>query len=148
MTKQQDMIGFCGYNCRICAARSDDPEVRQKVVDGWRKFFGHTHYTAENVKCAGCRGDGKIADEQCQVRPCAMEKGLNSCVECNDFPCKNVNKLLCTQDGMLYRCCSTTDQITEEEFELCMKQFINVPNLIQGMIEEGKLPGWVRKYYK
>ena len=28
------MIGYCGYNCHLCAARSNDPVVRQKLVDG------------------------------------------------------------------------------------------------------------------
>jgi hypothetical protein len=44
-----DMIGYCGYNCGSCAARSDDPALRQKLVDGWRKIFGHQHYSAQNV---------------------------------------------------------------------------------------------------
>ncbi|MBN1661513.1 MAG: hypothetical protein JXA93_24180 [Anaerolineae bacterium] len=24
-----EVIGYCGYNCHLCAARSDDPAVRQ-----------------------------------------------------------------------------------------------------------------------
>jgi tRNA U38,U39,U40 pseudouridine synthase TruA len=39
-----EMIGYCGYNCHLCAARSDDPAVRQRLVDGWRKLFGHEDY--------------------------------------------------------------------------------------------------------
>ena len=54
------MTGYCGYNCDLCAARSDDPAVRQKLVDGWRKLFGHQMYTAENVRCDGCRSDGRL----------------------------------------------------------------------------------------
>jgi len=46
----EKMIGYCGYNCHVCAARSDDPEVRQKLVDGWRKIYGHEHYTAEMTR--------------------------------------------------------------------------------------------------
>lgn len=70
-----EMIGYCGYNCQLCAARSDDPAVRQKMVDGWRKIFGHQNYTAENVKCDGCPSDGEVADKICKARPCAKEKG-------------------------------------------------------------------------
>ncbi len=36
-----EMIGYCGYNCHLCAARSDDPVGRQELVDRWRKAFGH-----------------------------------------------------------------------------------------------------------
>ena len=51
---KEEMIGYCGYSCHLCSARSDDPAVRQKLVDGWRRIFGHQQYTAENVKCDGC----------------------------------------------------------------------------------------------
>ena len=52
MTKKRDKsIGYCGYNCHLCAARSEDIEVRQKMVDAWRKYLGHKNYTAENVYC-------------------------------------------------------------------------------------------------
>ena len=27
----KEMIGYCGYNCHLCAARSDDPALRQKL---------------------------------------------------------------------------------------------------------------------
>ena len=83
----EKMIGYCGYNCYMCAARSDDPDVRQKMVDGWYKFFGHQNYTAENVKCDGCRSDGKVADQVCKARPCAKEKGVKNCAYCDAFPC-------------------------------------------------------------
>lgn len=51
----KEMIGYCGYNCHLCAACSDDKELRQKMVDGWRKIFGLEMYTAENVCCDGCK---------------------------------------------------------------------------------------------
>ncbi|MBU0494958.1 MAG: DUF3795 domain-containing protein [Chloroflexi bacterium] len=53
-----EMIDYCGYNCHLCVARSDDPALRQQLVDGWRKFFGYENYTAENVRCDGCRCEG------------------------------------------------------------------------------------------
>lgn len=96
MVKSEDrMIGYCGYNCHLCAARSDDINVRRKLVDAWRKYLGHQHYTAENVACEGCKSEGdKIADKQCEARPCAREKGLESCAQCDEFPCKKMSKLM------------------------------------------------------
>jgi len=86
----EKMVGYCGYNCHLCAARSDDPEVRQKLVDGWRKIYGHEHYTVENVHCVGCRAEGHHADLECKARPCAVERGVDSCAACDDFPCDNI----------------------------------------------------------
>jgi len=141
--QKEAMIGYCGYNCHLCAARSDDPAVRQSLVDGWRKIFGHEHYTAENVLCAGCRSDGPIADQQCQARPCAMEKGLESCADCDEFPCKKLGPLMASRDGMMIFCQPATASITEEEYDLCMRQFDSMPNLVRRMVETGKLPIWV-----
>jgi len=138
-------LGYCGYRCDLCAARSDDPETRQKLVAGWRKIFGHEHYTAENVKCDGCRSDGKIADHECQARPCAREKGLESCAFCNEFPCKNLGHLLASRDGMLVFCHRRLADLTEEEYNLCMRQFDSMPELAKLLVKAGKLPGWVEK---
>jgi len=145
MTQTEDkMIGYCGYNCYLCAARSDDINLRQKMVDTWRKYLGHENYTAENVACEGCKSKGdKIADKICKARPCARKKGLDSCAQCDDFPCNNVKHLLSNSIGMLtYRVPQFKD-ITEEEYNLCVQQWNSMPNLIKILVNEGKLPSFI-----
>ena len=137
------MIGYCGYNCHLCAARSDDPAVRQKLVDGWRKFFGHENYTVENVKCDGCLSDGRVADQVCKARPCAQEKGIESCAYCDEFPCDKMKHLMASRDGMLIWCYPRTADVTEKEYNLCMRQFDSMPNLVRMLASSGKLPEWV-----
>jgi len=136
------MIGYCGYNCHLCAARSDDPAERQKLVDGWRKIFGHEHYTAENVRCDGCRADGRLADKQCQARPCAIERGLESCALCDDFVCDKVGHLLASREGMLVYIHGRMADVSAEEYQRCARQFESMPNLIRIMVDAGKLPPW------
>ncbi|MCP4536148.1 MAG: DUF3795 domain-containing protein [Chloroflexi bacterium] len=145
MTK---MIGYCGYNCHSCAARSDDPAVRQKLVDGWRKIFGHENYTAENVKCDGCPSDGKTADQSCQARPCVRQKGIRGCPYCDEFPCNKMKPLMGSRDGMLIWSYPRTALVTEEEYNLCMKQFDSMPNLLEMLVDAGKLPEWVANHSK
>jgi Zn-finger protein len=137
------MIGYCGYHCHLCAARSDDPAVRQKLVDGWRKIFGHQNYTAENVRCDGCPSDGKVADQQCQARPCAKQKGVESCAWCDEFPCEKMRHLMATREGMLIWSHRAASSIAEEEYNLCMRQFDSMPNLLRALVSAGKLPEWV-----
>jgi hypothetical protein len=138
-----EMIGYCGYNCHLCAARSDDPAVRQRLVEGWRKIFGHEHYTAENVKCTGCPSDGRVADQQCQARPCAKQKGVESCAYCDEFPCDKMKHLMASRDGMLIWCCPSMSSATEGEYDLCVRQFESMPNLVKALASAGKLPSWV-----
>jgi hypothetical protein len=137
------MIGYCGYSCHLCAARSDDPAVRQKLVDGWRKIFGHQHYTAENVRCDGCLSDGRLADKNCKARPCARERGVENCAQCDEFPCKKMRHLMGVREGMLIWCYPRTSSVTEEEYNLCMRQFNSMPNLLSMLVDAGKMTPWV-----
>ena len=139
----EEMFGYCGYNCGLCAARSDDPEVRQHLVDGWRRIFGHQMYTAENVRCDGCRGNGRIADKQCEARPCAIDRGVESCAHCDDFVCDKVGHLLGSREGMLIFCRPKDGAVTKEEYNLCMQQFNSMQNIVRWLAEAGKLGDWV-----
>jgi hypothetical protein len=142
----EEMIGYCGYNCHLCPARSDDPAVRQKMVDGWRKIFGHENYTAESVRCDGCLSDGRIADKQCKARPCARERGLESCVDCDEFPCDKMRFLMGTLEGLMIWSYPRAASVTEEEYNLCMRQFNSMPNLVRILVDRGKLPSWLEAY--
>jgi hypothetical protein len=121
----KEMLGYCGYRCDLCAARSDDPQIRQKMVDGWRKYFGHTNYTAENVRCDGCKADGRLADKSCLARPCAIERGVETCAHCDDFICDKVKILLCSDEWVREK----YPDISDEDYNLCIRQFINIPRL-------------------
>jgi hypothetical protein len=140
----KEMIGYCGYSCHLCGARSKDPKTRQQLVDGWRKYFGHQNYTAENVQCDGCRSKGRHADQQCTVRPCAEEKGIKSCAVCDEFACAKIRPLLASREGLLCYGLPRIAGLTEDEYNLCMRQFEGLPNLIRIMVETGKAPAWWR----
>ena len=139
----ETMIGYCGYSCHLCAARSEDAAVRQKMVDGWRKIFGHENYTAENVRCDGCRADGRRADKECKAHPCATERGVDSCALCGDFACDKVRHLLGSREGMLVFLRRRMAELTEEEYNLCVRQFESMPNLVRILASAGRLPPWV-----
>ena len=145
MVKSEDkMIGYCGYNCYLCAARSDDINVKRKLVEAWRKYLGHQHYTAENVACEGCKSEGnKIADKQCEARPCAREKCLESCAQCDEFPCNKMSNLMGTTAGLLTVLASKLKDISEEEFNFCIQQWNSMPNLVKKLVEERKLPQFI-----
>jgi hypothetical protein len=106
-------------------------------------------YTAENVACEGCRSKGeKVADKQCKARPCAREKGLESCAQCDEFPCEKVRSLITHPANMLTYNFNRFKDLTEEEYDLCIRQWNSMPNLIQTLVDEGKLPSFVVKKVK
>ena len=128
----------------MCAARSEDIEESQKMVDAWRKYLGHQNYTAENGYCAGCRNEGPHADKECKARPCAMGKDLENCALCDEFPCDKMRPLMSQIQGMFTFGYKNFSQITEADYNLCMRQWNSVPNLFQTLIDAGKLPEWLK----
>ncbi len=138
-----EMIGYCGYSCHLCAARSGDPAVRQQLVDGWRRIFGHQQYTRDNVRCDGCLSDGRLADTACTVRPCAIERKVKNCAYCEDFVCKKVGHLLGSREGMLIFCRPEGEPVSADEYELCMRQFDSMPNVVRMLVDAGRLAAWV-----
>lgn len=136
-------IGFCGYDCSQCAARSENNDTRQKLVEAWHKVFGHENYTAENVFCVGCRKEGHHADSSCEVRPCALEKQVDSCAECAEFPCRKISTLVCDSNSLGMFCHRRIMNVTREEFELASRPFVNSrQNIISALKKAGKLPDW------
>ena len=128
-------LSRCGYRCDLCAARSDDPEVLQKLVDGWRKYFGHQNYTVENVRCDGCLHDGRLADKNCPVRTCVIEKGIKNCAHCIEFPCDRLEKLMCSDEELYER----FGDIPDEDYKLCMRMFVSRPRLMKIWKDLGNL---------
>jgi hypothetical protein len=116
----QEELSRCGYRCDLCAARSDDPEVRRKLVEKWKKYYGHDMYTVENVRCDGCLHDGRLADKSCQARPCAIERELPTCAHCDDFACDKVKHLIGGTKEESFR---RFENLTEEDYNLCMRMF-------------------------
>ena len=84
-------IAYCGLNCEECPAniarQTNDQELREKTAKAW-SAPGFT-VKAEQVNCEGCHSTGEqfFHCNQCGVRNCATEKGVNTCADCGDYPC-------------------------------------------------------------
>jgi len=127
-------LSRCGYRCDLCAARSDNDSVRRKMVAGWRRYFGLTGYTAENARCDGCLHDGRLADKNCPVRPCVIARGIENCAHCDDYPCDMLKKLWCSEEELRNR----FGDIPDDDFNLCMRQFVSKPRLREIRRQLGK----------
>jgi hypothetical protein len=86
----------CGYRCDLCLAYKPNveknPANQQKLSDGWFKYFGF-RIEPENILCDGCMSEHAILiDRTCPVRPCAIEKGLETCADCDEFICEKLKE--------------------------------------------------------
>jgi hypothetical protein len=95
----ETMISRCGLVCTQCpafiATLEDDDAKRAEVAELWSKQF-NMEIKAEDVNCVGCLADGKHSSYCgiCEIRKCAIERGLESCGLCDDYACENLEKVL------------------------------------------------------
>ncbi len=105
----QPILTRCGYRCDLCLAykpnveHAQRPANRQKLSDGWFKYFGFRLPAAE-ICCDGCMSDNpKLIDTGCPVRPCVIEKGLDNCAQCEQYVCDKLKERLVVFDEIKQR---------------------------------------------
>lgn len=84
-------LEYCGYSCpKNCqfleASVKNDVELKRKAYETWemKKRFG-VDFEADKIFCFGCKNPEKpvgLRLQKCDVRQCAIENKLESCIEC------------------------------------------------------------------
>lgn len=96
----EPILTRCGFRCDLCLAYRPnverDPANQQRLSDGWFTYFGF-RIPPEEIVCDGCMSNGadiRLLDTACPVRPCAMEKRLDNCAQCEDYGCERLRQRL------------------------------------------------------
>lgn len=115
--KSWRLVAYCGLNCGECGTykgkffRMLARELKELIkayhhLDWVPKFGGIdfdyeeflkglTYYTKLESGCFNenpCKGGCQVPG--CMIKPCAKEKGVEICFECDEFPCKHFSKFL------------------------------------------------------
>jgi hypothetical protein len=99
------MMSACGVLCSDCAAylaKAKGLEYQQQVAGAWRRIYG-LNEAASNISCGGCVGpDEDIfhTSVRCAARRCCRGKGLNSCSECPEERCEDLEHAQSVWDGV------------------------------------------------
>ncbi|MFW9827868.1 MAG: DUF3795 domain-containing protein [Candidatus Thorarchaeota archaeon] len=88
------LLAPCGLYCGVCAIHIADRDNNSKfkgiLVDVYKPFSK----TIDDIKCKGCLSENQDDIfgycKICPMRDCVNGKGIESCYQCEDFPCKFV----------------------------------------------------------
>jgi hypothetical protein len=90
------IIGACGLVCSNCGAyqatQAGDAEAIARVAAEWTKEYGH-ETKPESVWCDGCMTAGARKCGhwgECDIRACAIERGVENCAGCADYACERI----------------------------------------------------------
>jgi len=98
---EKRMIAVCGLDCGSCDIRRvpTDRGAAERVTAwfkemGWLKEGeGLSDVVRKSPYCKGCRGDRAAHwSADCWILICCVdEKGLESCYQCDNFPCERLS---------------------------------------------------------
>ncbi len=104
------MIAPCGFRCDACLAFVDNAKTHAERVRGsaaWAKYY-QLQVPPQQMQCHGCAG-GKVAglrfpDPACEIRRCVVERHLDSCARCDEYPCETLQARMASCDRVVERC--------------------------------------------
>jgi hypothetical protein len=85
---ERELAAPCGIDCSQCKLYQalSDENLRQLIIQKMKM-------PPEKATCTGCRsieGHCPVIGEQCATYVCAIEKGVDYCCDCADFPCQKL----------------------------------------------------------
>jgi hypothetical protein len=94
---EERIIAFCGILCSDCpafkATLAGDEEALAKQAAEWSS--DEYPLEAGDLLCDGCIYEDKRTAKfclDCDVRQCALERGVENCAHCDEFPCEKLEK--------------------------------------------------------
>ncbi len=91
------IIAYCGLVCSDCdayvATQANDVEALERLAQRAREEFGMEDATAETTMCDSCLADdGRQIPycATCEIRTCAMERGVANCAHCAEYACEQL----------------------------------------------------------
>ena len=90
------ILAFCGNDCALCprytATRSGDEERPKEVPALWKRAgYREVEVSPQEIACQGCPASTWCRYE---IRECALDKGVKSCGECQEYPCQRITNAL------------------------------------------------------
>lgn len=90
-------LAYCGLVCDTCpihlATLELDEDARRTMRAGiaraMTEIYGMPTAPEEVTDCDGCKAGGRLLAGcvKCPIRPCAIERGLDTCAPCPDYAC-------------------------------------------------------------
>lgn len=87
-------INYCGYTCPkdcrfLLATQKDDSKLKKEAYEEWKiKDHYGLEFDPETTICWGCKAKNKpegVVVSRCTVRKCALEKGHDACIQCEEL---------------------------------------------------------------
>jgi predicted RNA-binding Zn-ribbon protein involved in translation (DUF1610 family) len=90
MQIKKELLAPCGLYCGVCsiyiAHRDNNLKFKERLLPVYKAFAK----TIEDISCTGCLSSDVVFPvcNVCSIKKCCMDKEIDGCHQCDDFPCK------------------------------------------------------------
>ena len=93
---EKNLLAPCGLYCGVCAVyiahRDGNLKFKERIVNVYEPFTK----SVEDIKCEGCLAENEedifAYCRYCSIKNCAQKKGIEGCHQCDEFPCKKIER--------------------------------------------------------
>ncbi len=97
----REITAYCGLICQTCpiylATREENKEeqarMRAEIAQQCNEYYGVSYKPEDIADCDGCRAEGGRLfppSQNCSIRICAKQKGVENCASCGDYACEKL----------------------------------------------------------
>lgn len=117
-------LGFYGNDCNYCpryiATQSGNVERLKEVAVMWKRVgWRDTILSPEEMVCYGC---SSVSWCRRDIQKCALEKGVDNCGKCKNYPCDKVLKAFEQAESYAKIC---KERCSKELYERLQKAFFS-----------------------
>jgi hypothetical protein len=120
------LAAICGLFCPGCwiyIAHSESQEKRREIAEFFR-------IPVEALYCEGCRAEVRYRYcATCRMFACAREKGIDFCIECEDYPCADLKEFQAAKPhrSEIFKNLSRIREVGYEKWFAEMVQYYSCP---------------------
>ena len=103
-----EIVAYCGLICHTCpiyvATRQDDGAERARMRTEIALLLNERYtmqVAPEDITaCDGCPSEaGRLffSCQDCSIRPCARQKGVQTCASCSEYACEKLVVIFATE---------------------------------------------------
>jgi len=102
--KINPIVAYCGLACDTCpihVATLEQDEAKQRsmraeITKTFVEQYGMSIQIKNITDCDGCRAGTRLFSgcAKCEIRKCAMERGIESCAFCHDYARQKLLKFI------------------------------------------------------
>lgn len=109
-SEMSEIISYCGLTCQNCPIflatretnRAKKENIIYNIINMCKEHYGIKYRYEDINDCDGCKSKNDrlfFGCKNCKIRKCAIERNIDNCAYCDEYPCEQLSEIFKTDPG-------------------------------------------------